>query len=113
MTPSGPNIPTVKVTTSPTNIFDGFTSNGEDSPGLSCNSSHRLSVPSLIRKNHLGITIRTDPSGSSDELGFDTDTGDESSPRGNTDSMTTSALSGLENMKNLNPEVISIKNFFS
>ncbi len=103
-----PSRPIFKITSEPSNMFDDIPSASDDSPpSLSQNHLNRLSVPSFLTvENRLGIVFVTDPSGSSEETGFETDTGDESLPSKFTDPMSSSATSIGENAKDLNTEVI-------
>ncbi len=77
---------------------------------LSQSRNHSVSFPSsIINKHLLGVRIKTDQSGSSEDTGFDTDdAADESLPPRNNNMMTISSLSLDDNPNDLKTEVIMI-----
>ncbi len=105
------NIPTIRIASEPINIFDvepgALSDCSVSSPkNFRHKNDNSSSVPD---KNRLGVIIQTDPSGSSEETGFDTDTADELSPPSLDDIMTSSSTSLNEIPKYINTEVIIIK----
>jgi hypothetical protein len=83
----------------------------DDSPPSSQTNPHRLSVPaSYADDRRSGKIMLTDPSGSSEETGFDTDTADELSSPPPLDLMSTSSLSlGELSANELSAEVINLE----